>query len=110
MNRWYWGATACAVLFVITLVLPAYVNEQGGGVWWWQIGIGWNNVDENGHPRHDNEMNRIRPNRVRTVALWAFGIGTAGLAAAGFLSPPKKRERRTAPPAEGMGPAPHTNP
>jgi hypothetical protein len=108
MNRWYWGAIVCVALFIITFILPAYVTDQGGGVWWWQIGFGWNNVDENGHPRHDNAGNRIHPNRVRTVALWAFGAGTAALLAAGFFSP--RRERRTAPPAEGMDPSPHSNP
>ncbi len=109
MNRWYWAAVACAALYVLTLLMPAYVTEQGGGVWWWQVGIGWNHTDSEGHPLHDNLGNRIRPNRVRTVALWAFGAGTVALAAAGFLSP-KKRERRSAPPAEGINPAPHTNP
>jgi hypothetical protein len=105
MTRWYWGAVVCAALFVITLPMPAYVTEQGGGVWWWQIGRGWNNVDSDGHPRHDDLGNRIHPNRVRTAALFVFGIGTAALAVAGYFSP-NKRERQTAPPAEGMGPAP----
>jgi hypothetical protein len=109
MSRWYWAAVACAVLFVLTLLMPAYVTDEGGGVWWWQIGRGWNNVDDNGQPRHDDLGNRIHPNRVRTAAVWAFGAGTAALAVAGFFSP-KKRERVIAPPAEGMDPAPHTNP
>jgi hypothetical protein len=34
MSRWYWAGIACAALFVITWLMPAYVTDQGGGVWW----------------------------------------------------------------------------
>jgi hypothetical protein len=93
MNRWYWAAVVCAGLFVFTWLMPAYVNEQGGAVWPWQIGHGWNNVDADGHPRHDDLGNRIRPNGVRTAALFSFGFGASSLAVAGFFSPKKHRRR-----------------
>jgi hypothetical protein len=92
MSRWYWAGIACAALFVITWLMPAYVTDQGGGVWWWQIGQGWNNVDENGDPRHDDLGNRIHPNWVRKLALYGFGIGGAACTVAGYLSG-KKRPR-----------------
>jgi hypothetical protein len=97
MSRWYWAAVACAVCFVITLLMPAYVTKEWGGVWWWQIGRGWNDTDPDGNPRHDDLGNRIWPNHVRTVALYAFGAGTVGLAVAGYLSPKKRRRQSDSP-------------
>jgi hypothetical protein len=96
MNRWYWGAIVCVILCAITAVMPAYETEDGYGVWFWQIGRGWNNRDANGNPTHDDLGNRIRPNYVRLGALYAFGAGATALAIAGFFSP---RRRRSAPPS-----------
>jgi hypothetical protein len=92
MSHWYWAAIVCAALLVITALMPAYITDQGGGVWWWQIDRGWNNVDEHGDPRHDDLGNRIRPNWVRTGALYGFGVAGAGCVVAGYLSK-KKRPR-----------------
>ncbi|HKI31398.1 MAG TPA: hypothetical protein VKA46_05995 [Gemmataceae bacterium] len=91
MSRWYWGAVVCAVLFGITCLMPAYVNEEGGAVWPWQIGRGWNNRDADGRPTHDDLGNRIKPNWVRTAALVVFGAGAGGLAVAGYFYPTRRR-------------------
>ncbi len=105
MSRWYWAAVACAALFVLTLLMPPYLTREGGGVWPWQIGHGWNNVDENGDPRHDDLGNPIRPNPIRTVALYGFGISAGALAIAGYFSP-KKRRRRSGSFPEEASPGP----
>ena len=105
MSRWYWGAVACAVLFVLAWFMPAYVTGEGGAVWPRQIGRGWNNVDADGHPRHDDLGNRIYPNRVRTAALVGFGVGTAALAGAGYFFPRKRRRR---PEESSQNPQPKT--
>ena len=73
--------------------MPAYMTLEGGAVWPSQIGRGWNNRDADGNPLHDDLGNRIRPNPVRTAALFAFGVGTAGFAGAGHLYPRKRRRQ-----------------
>ena len=95
MNRWYWGGVICAVGFSLSWISPAYITEEWGGVWFWEIGRGWNNVDPDGNPKHDDKGNRIKPNPVRKVALIFFGLGGAACTVAGYLQD-AKRERRTA--------------
>jgi hypothetical protein len=91
MSRWYWGAVLCAVGFAISWFMPAYMTLEGGAVWPGEIGRGWNNRDANGNPTHNDQGDRIKPNRFRDAALVAFGLGAVGLAGYGFLYPKKRR-------------------
>ena len=111
MNRWYWAGVICAVCFALSWFMPAYMTEEGGAVWPWEIGIGWNNVDADGNPRHDAKGNRIKPNPVRKVALVIFAAGGAACAVAGYLQAAKKRRRSTSPPPKADKPSPpHSQP
>jgi hypothetical protein len=92
MNRWYWGAVVCAALFALSWLVPPYMTEEWGIVWRSEVGRGWNNLDADGNPRHDDLGNRIRPNPVRTAGLIVFGVGTLTLAAAGYFDPKKRRK------------------
>ena len=65
MSHRYWGATACAVGFAISWLMPAYMTLEGGAVWPSEVGRGWTNRDADGHPLHDDLGNRIKPNPVR---------------------------------------------
>ena len=105
MTRWYWGAVVCGVLFIVSWIMPPYMTEEWGVVWRGQIGRGWNNLDPDGNPRHDDLGNRIRPNPVRTAALIVFGIGAATLAAAGYFDPKKRRQPPGGSPADTHQPS-----
>ena len=65
MSHRYWGATACAVGFAISWLMPAYMTLEGGAVWRSEVERGWNNRDADGNPLHDDLGNRIKPNPVR---------------------------------------------
>jgi hypothetical protein len=91
MSRWYWSALACAALFVFSWLMPAYVTEDGGAVWSWEIGRGANWRDADDNPLHNDRGDRIKPNWVRSAALLVFGPGTVGLAGAAYLCPRKRR-------------------
>jgi hypothetical protein len=93
MSRWYWGAIACGLGFALAWLLPEYVTDEGGGVSSRDVGIGWNWRDADGNPLHDALGNRIKPNRVRTVALIGFGAGAVALVGAGLALPRKKKAR-----------------
>jgi hypothetical protein len=98
MNAWYWSAVVCGLLTVGSVLLPAYVNEDGQGVYYSQMTRSWNWVDADGHPIHDDFGNRIHPNRVRTVAIIVFANLTVGLAAVGFVKARRRRKRLSAEP------------
>jgi hypothetical protein len=94
MSRWYWGAIACGVGFAIAWLMPEYVRKDGlGGVYGRDVGLGWNWRDADGNPLHDAQGNAIKPNHVRTIVLFAFGLAAAVLAGAGLLSPKRKKVR-----------------
>src|SRR4051812_9191645 len=91
MSRWYWGALACGVCFVLAWFMPEYVRKDGlGGVYGRDVGLGWNWRDADGNPLHDAQGNAIAPNRVRTAALYGFGTAAALFGAGLFYPRPKK--------------------
>jgi len=96
MSRWYWGAIACAIAFVLCwFLLPEFERKDGlGAVYRSQVGLGWNWTDSSGNPLHDAQGNAIQPFWPRTVLLIIFAVGAAVLLAAG-LSFPRRRRQRT---------------
>jgi len=106
MNRWYWGGILCAVCFVISWFMPAYITKEWGAVWSWEIGRGWNNVDADGYPTHDDRGNQIKPNPVRKVALVVFALAGGALAVAGYLQNSRRREPDAATPTKADEPSP----
>ena len=99
MNRWYWAAVVYVPPLRLHLARARMANEQGGAVWPWQIGHGWNNVTT----------------AIPATTIWAIGSGrtesaprhcsasptAASLAVAGFFAPktsgaaPTRPRRRT---------------
>ncbi len=100
MNAWYWSAVVCGLLTIGSWLLPPYFDEETGrGVYRSQVGRGWNWVDENGDPIHDDLGRRIHPSRVRPVAVVGFAGLTFGLASTGFVRARRRRKRVTEEPS-----------
>ena len=93
MSRWYWGAVACVVGFVLCwFILPPYERKDGlGAVYRSQIGLSWNWTDSSGNPLHDAVGNPIKPFWPRTLVLAVFGVGAVGLFATGLAFPRRRR-------------------
>jgi hypothetical protein len=96
MSRWYKAALICALTFALSwLAIPEYYYQDRDGyygVYRWQIGLGWNWTDAEGNPLHDAAGNAIKPNRVRTVVLWALAGAAVALAGAGLAFPKRRRQ------------------
>ena len=71
--------------------MPAYITKEWGAVWPWEIKRGWNDLDADGNPTHDDLGNQIRPNPVRKVALIIFGVSGAFFVVAGYVHNARRR-------------------
>ena len=100
MNSWYWIAVVCAACFAVSWFMPAYITKEWGAVWPWEIKSGWNNLDDNGNPTHDDLGNQIKPNPVRKVALVIFGVSGAIFVVAGYFHNAKQRIEAEATPSK----------
>jgi hypothetical protein len=94
MNAWFWAAVVCGLLTVGACLLPKYYDEETGqGVYSSQVGRGYNWLDENGNPIHDDLGRRIHPNPVKPIAVIGFAGLTVALATVGLIQARRKRER-----------------